>query len=190
MIMNENYLWDRTGEPDPEIQELEDVLGVLRYQPKPLVVPVTIQPRRRSFFPALAIAASIVLMLLFAGLWLSLHRPTSREVANRNGVDRPAQTPQQSLNKELVAEQPGKQQVVINRGQATELHRESRRSTPRYLAGLRRRQLREKERKEAELAKEQLMLALRLASAKLNVAQRKAQGSSLPNIIRNRHKIG
>ena len=34
--MNDDYLWDRTGEPDPEIQELEEVLGTLRYQPQPL----------------------------------------------------------------------------------------------------------------------------------------------------------
>ena len=34
--MNDDYLWDRTGEPDPEIQQLEEVLGTLRYQPRAL----------------------------------------------------------------------------------------------------------------------------------------------------------
>ena len=34
--MNNNYLWDRTGEIDPDIQELEETLGTLRYQPQPL----------------------------------------------------------------------------------------------------------------------------------------------------------
>ncbi len=43
----------------------------------------------------------------------------------------------------------------------------------------------------AELAeKEQVLVALRLVSAKLNVAQRKAQGLPAPNSIRNQHKIG
>jgi hypothetical protein len=34
--MNEEYLWDKSGEPDPEIQELEETLGSLRYQPNVL----------------------------------------------------------------------------------------------------------------------------------------------------------
>lgn len=32
--MNENYLWDRSGEPDPEIVDLEQVLGELRWSKK------------------------------------------------------------------------------------------------------------------------------------------------------------
>ena len=31
--MTGDYLWDRTGWPDPEIVRLERVLGTLRYQP-------------------------------------------------------------------------------------------------------------------------------------------------------------
>jgi hypothetical protein len=30
--MNEDYLWDRTGEPDPEIVRLEEALGRLKYE--------------------------------------------------------------------------------------------------------------------------------------------------------------
>ena len=29
--MNDDYLWDKTGQPDPEIQKLEEILGTLRY---------------------------------------------------------------------------------------------------------------------------------------------------------------
>jgi hypothetical protein len=46
------------------------------------------------------------------------------------------------------------------------------------------------EREQAAAAKEQLMLALRVASIKLNFAQRKAQGAPAPNTIRNQHKVG
>jgi hypothetical protein len=46
------------------------------------------------------------------------------------------------------------------------------------------------EREEALAAKEQLMIALRLASEKLNLAQRKTQGPAPPTQIRNQHKIG
>ena len=27
--MNEDYLWDKSGEPDPQIQQLEEILGTL-----------------------------------------------------------------------------------------------------------------------------------------------------------------
>src|SRR5258707_12862590 len=34
--MSDEYLWDRSGEPDPEIQQLEDVLSRLRAPQPPL----------------------------------------------------------------------------------------------------------------------------------------------------------
>ena len=46
------------------------------------------------------------------------------------------------------------------------------------------------ERTEAEAAKEQLLLALRVASAKLSLAQKRAQGTYPGNMIRNQHKVG
>ena len=44
--MKEDYLWDKTGDPDPEIQQLEEILGTLRYEPKPLELPQDLTPRR------------------------------------------------------------------------------------------------------------------------------------------------
>jgi F0F1-type ATP synthase membrane subunit b/b' len=44
--------------------------------------------------------------------------------------------------------------------------------------------------KEAEAGKEQLMLALRVASSKLNFAQKKAQEINSENQVHNQHKIG
>ena len=50
--MNDDYLWDRTGEPDPEIQQLEQVLGMLRYQPRPLELPAHVRiGHQRTLFP-------------------------------------------------------------------------------------------------------------------------------------------
>ncbi|HEY2960808.1 MAG TPA: hypothetical protein VGJ37_00205 [Pyrinomonadaceae bacterium] len=65
--MNDDYLWDRSGEPDPEIRELEEILGTLRYQPKPLKL-----APRRNYLPLLAIAATVVLALLAGGLWMQI----------------------------------------------------------------------------------------------------------------------
>ena len=61
--MNDDYLWDKSGEPDPQIQQLEEILGTLRYQPKPLKLPEAARPRRK-YFPLLAIAATVVIALL------------------------------------------------------------------------------------------------------------------------------
>src|SRR5215212_1670614 len=71
--MNEDYLWDKSGQPDPQIQELEEILGTLRYQPKPLVIPRDLAvSRRRNYFPLLAIAATVLLALLAAGVWVGV----------------------------------------------------------------------------------------------------------------------
>ena len=69
--MNDDYLWDKSGQPDPQIQQLEEILGTLRYEPKPFALPAELRaPRRRNHFPLLAIAASILLALMAGGIWL------------------------------------------------------------------------------------------------------------------------
>ena len=68
--MNDDYLWDKSGKPDPEIQQLEEILGTLRYQPRPLNL-----PRRRNYFVPLAIAATVVMAILTGGVWLQLRKP-------------------------------------------------------------------------------------------------------------------
>ena len=34
--MNDDYLWDKSGEPDPEVERLEKLLGEFRHNVKPL----------------------------------------------------------------------------------------------------------------------------------------------------------
>jgi hypothetical protein len=52
--MNEGYLWDKSGEPDAEMQELEQIPGTLRYQPKSLELPNDIQPvQHHRYLPLL-----------------------------------------------------------------------------------------------------------------------------------------
>src|ERR1044072_2505542 len=70
--MKDDYLWDKTGEPDPQVQQLEEILGALRYQPEPLQIPEELPlPRRRNYFPWLAIAAGVLLAIVAGGIWLS-----------------------------------------------------------------------------------------------------------------------
>jgi hypothetical protein len=185
--MNDNYLWDRCGEPDPEVQELEEILGTLRYQPRPLEIPADIRvARKRNFFP-MAIAAALAFFVIAAGLWFQLSRTRSAPEAQANrssGIEKPTvQTPPITTPDQIV-ESHDQGQVTPPRQQpkkmliANNKHREAR-VAPRPPALT-----------EQELAeKEQVLTALRLVSAKLNLAQRKVQGLPQRNIFRNQ-KIG
>lgn len=79
--MNDDYLWDASGEPNPEIQKLESALGKFRHQgqaPEFPEMPVAPQPRfwqrlvRSRWCVGLAAAtATAVFVAAFAILWWS-----------------------------------------------------------------------------------------------------------------------
>lgn len=58
---DDDYLWDKSGEPDPDVAKLEASLGTLRHQPRRFVAPA---PRARAvpLRARLALAASIALL--------------------------------------------------------------------------------------------------------------------------------
>lgn len=184
--MNDNYLWDRSGEPDPEVQELEEILGTLRYQPRPLEIPADIRVARKRNFMPLAIAAAVAFLFIAAGLWFQLSRSQSSSgvQANTGSPIEPPKTqspiapPNQIVNsgiEQVNAPRPQPKRTLV----ANNRHREPR-VTPRA-----------PELTPQELAeKEQVLTALRLVSAKLNLAQRKVQGLPQRNIFRNQNKIG
>jgi hypothetical protein len=69
-LMNENYLWDASGTPDPEIQRLESLLGGFRGAEPALVLPAELVASRSNFrgvlvrllsLPRLAAAAAILI---------------------------------------------------------------------------------------------------------------------------------
>jgi len=156
--MNDDYLWDKSGEPDPQIQQLEHILGTLRYQPKPLQLPQqlsTAQPRR-NYFPWLAIAATVVIALLAGGLWLRIqNQHASIPAVAIAQPEAPIPGPPLSPSPQLLK----KRRPVLARYDRTE----------------------------ALAAKQQLMLALRLASEKLNAVHRRTQDkrSSYENTLPN-----
>lgn len=188
--MNDNYLWDRTGEPDPDIQNLEELLGELRYQPRPLHIPdnITIGRKRSAFMP-ITIAAAIVMVAVLSALWIHFNqKPASpgvevkRDTVAPTPGPKPESSPEQTpvFVKDQSDEQKPRRQfnrnfLAVNRLPVTRQTLEPR-LTPQELA-----------------EKEQVLVALRLVSVKLNLAQRKTVGApqaTSPNIIRNQHKIG
>ena len=98
-MKNDDYLWDKTGPPDADVEGLEQVLGALRHRmgrPAWLeeftaeeqtpaasnVIPFA--PRRRWWQPIAstqALAAAVALCFVAGGLWLGLTRNTTPERA-------------------------------------------------------------------------------------------------------------
>lgn len=177
--MNDDYLWDKTGEPDPQIQELEEILGTFRYQPKPLQIPESLPlPRRRNYFPWISIAAGVMLALLAGGIWLS----------TRSSVEAPPQqvkvTPPAPVKE--ITPPPIDQKTPELKPEPREEVVAVRKHRPRSSAPV----LSKQEREEALMAKEQLMLALRLTTEKLSLVHKKTQSTNPANQIKNQHRVG
>ena len=197
MKTESDYLWDKTGEPDPEVQQLEEILGTLRYQPRPLEIPPGLLiGRERSFFRGsasrLAIAATIAMLVVGLGLWFGLQglqkgrQPNSVAISNPPSL-RPTPAPVATVNPN--------HEMVSSRDPEREGSDQVSKSSPQRQSGsfshnarLRNQLIALKKRREAEATKDQLMLALRLASAKLTLTQKKTQ--NLRDEIHNQHKIG
>ncbi|HEU4715169.1 MAG TPA: hypothetical protein VFS76_26710 [Pyrinomonadaceae bacterium] len=153
--MNDDYLWDKSGEPDPEIQELENILAPLRYQPTPLELPDDVVVRRKwNYFPLLAIAATVLIALLAAGVWLRVR--TEKSTPPQEQAKSVPSVP--SVYKETATPEVVQKKVIRKRSY-----------------------VKRRESQEAIAAKEQVMLALRLASEKLKLAQKQ---------MKSPHKIG
>src|SRR5436309_2470786 len=68
--MKDDYLWDGSGEPDPDVEQLEKLLGSYRYQARPLDARFEQQlSARRSFFWVKYAAAAAIIVMALAGAW-------------------------------------------------------------------------------------------------------------------------
>jgi hypothetical protein len=200
-----DYLWDKTGEPEEDVERLEQLLGALRYAPRPLQLPedFTARAARNSFRPQqrpfrwqrLAVAASLLLTLL-AGAWLlmlqrnknaqdankapqqivapqpDVQAPRDQTAATRSEHEQVAPTQKDHANIERVNYQPHKRVSPHVGAKAI-------RRAPRELTNRPQEQLASTPMTpEQKQATEQLLLALRIASAKYNYAQREMQEAS------------
>src|SRR5271167_4508385 len=74
LARGDDYLWDGSGEPDPEIQRLEALLGKFRHERPAPVFPEIVPQRRWTFFPqwmrlfpvlAATAAVAVILVAIF-----------------------------------------------------------------------------------------------------------------------------
>jgi hypothetical protein len=203
-----DYLWDKTGEAEEDVERLENLLGTLRYEPRPLKLPEdfgahttarnSFRAQQRPFtWQRLALAASLLLTLL-AGAWLVAkfnQREVRREAAHQNSSapvnsatgtnDKASQHDVANVNhtNDQPVPAPTQKSVIVpvnyphprrvsKRGGAN-----VKRNAPQVLAGQPHEQVAAMTPEQKE-AMEKLLLALHIASAKLNYAQREMQEAS------------
>src|SRR5262249_54393385 len=115
--MRDDYLWDGSGEPDPEIQKMENALGKLRYnRPAPefpdFARAEAPMPRRGFWhpfsWPQMAGAAAVLLVAATASLLWLKPRSEPPDPATAWDVTRVEGSPQVGLHKIDVAQGTGK----------------------------------------------------------------------------------
>ena len=137
----------------------------------------------------MAIAATIALVAIALGLWFAFKQ---RQVTPPIEARQNSQPAPKQIEKQQPPQNDQPQQAVVSTDVKPPVTQKRHREPARNLqARYRVRPPAPPELTPAELAeKEQVLVALRLVSFKLNVAQRKTQGLPAPNSIRNQHKIG
>ena len=177
-IESEDYLWDGSGEPDPDIQELESILGTLRHKGSAPKLPVrSSSPYRLSSM--LAIAASI-LLVAGAGYWVTVHLSAKRITTVATVAPQPRNnsgdgSANSSKDKTVAVNSPPPEIPRVVSGGEKQKPMTKRASVSRdpMFEGLTAQEIRE-----GQDAKARVMLAMEIASSKLNEARKKVQDES------------
>ncbi|MCA1634324.1 MAG: hypothetical protein LC802_11690 [Acidobacteria bacterium] len=217
-----DYLWDKTGDGDAEVERLEELLGGFGHRPRALELPAAeaAPPPRvsllqsRRFRPALLAAAAALLLMMLAGALVVLRQEggtdSGGQAAGNNSKDTPPKREVAAPREEFTPPgEPEKREERAGRGgapvdelappdfrRATLNGRQQQRSPGARDAGSNQGPRRvvkaqapgvaaQKESTappspERQAAKERLVYALRLASAKLNEVQRMTSGEETP----------
>jgi len=103
--MSNDYLWDRSGQPDPEIERLEKTLGALRYGRECAPLALELRIARRRWWPGAIAAGAVVAM----AAWQLMPRPafpgggwTVAEVRGAAQIGNRAATPSTRIGPGLV----------------------------------------------------------------------------------------
>lgn len=184
--MKDDYLWDKTGEADPQIEHLERVLGQLRSKRDARDLMPAFdnlqRTRPRAFYSkTLLIAASIAFAILALGAFAAVVRETKRQSETAVVMLNPA-PPAQAVApakdtsvRDDESDRPAPVEVSNTRMKRSAPEARRRGAARNVLASES-----ERERAEGLMAKEQLIKALEITSSKLNVVQKKVQGTNTP----------
>ena len=163
--MNEQYLWDKTTEPDDETKELESLLSEFRYQPRPLILPEAAPKKVFVFDYRIAAIAAMALIAFGFLFWLSFRNNSSIQVVDRVQPS-PSASVKEPLKNDLVQDAP----QVSEQPQRVLVKRKPNILRPVQISHQRKRpSMASQER----MAKDKLMYALQLTSDKLDFLQHK-----------------
>jgi len=186
--MKDDYLWDKSGETDPEIEHLERVMSGLRSRRTAQdMMPAfeklqRTKPRRSSTL--MAIAAALAFAALALGAFAFIQRQSKRQdpggqpVAMASPVPTETASPQPEViytPKQNEGQPPPTFEVSITRPKRAAI--ETRRRMVNRSLGA---SVHEREQAEGLMAKEQLIKALEITSSKLSFVQKKVKGSAAP----------
>jgi hypothetical protein len=181
--MKDDYLWDRTGETDPEIEHMERVLGQLRHRRKASdLPPFEVKVRRTAppFSKVLAMAAAFTFLALVLGALMVFQRRSGQNAAPVVMVNPvpspPSAAPSVAPATEAVAPQSPDSPAVTTGAPDRNPKRASSATRRREINRSREATINEREQAQGLMAKEQLIKALQITSSKLDVVQKKVQG--------------
>jgi hypothetical protein len=175
--MRDDYLWDKSGDPDDEIVRFEKVFQEVKFDEKTTPMP-DFRPARNSltqrFWIPVTIAASVAFLLVTGTLvfkkWSGSQTVSSGPVTSTS--------PAVPVDSQIAAVPPNKEQLeqkpvgVTPSGHVATLGQK--RTSPQNVRPIKSRPLQlELEREKGERAKAELMLALHIAGSKLNLVQQK-----------------
>ncbi len=192
--MKDDYLWDGSGEPDPEVQQLEEALSSLRYERKSPPPPGNVFDRMRQrydrYYPTLAVAAAVAIAVMAGALLtrvnfnalpdasITRNSPHGSEIQAVKAISPDSQSShsQQPFQREF-APVAAKDTDLIIRADKRDAQRRGKRLENQKNNFIRREARQEPlatalletsmERERGIAAKENLMLALRIASSEL-----------------------
>jgi hypothetical protein len=185
--MNEDYLWDKTGE-DPEIEKLENALQAFRYrETAPPALPANAVPSeketpRRFFQFAFAFAACAACVVILLGVWFQFSSNKIEVVEDLTETISPP-----TVSDEIFVKEPdittveiinfpkptAKQNVVKIRKSVPLIARQNKTTTARNIEV---KKPSVKLTEEEKYAYEQLMLALSITGSKLKLVKDKVEG--------------
>lgn len=205
-----DYLWDKTGEPDSEVERLEELLGGFGHKPRALALPaeaaphVALSKQPRRFRPSLVAAAAIIFMVL-AGAALVLLRQGGADVKQQASNPPAKETPPRRVVAPSPVENLPSPAAPKREEELTHGNAQGKKSLPpdsqaeakerRQASSVTSRQARrvavtpeprvvvarhEPPSVEQQAAKQQLVYALRLASVKLNEVRKMTRGEESP----------
>lgn len=173
-----DYLWDGSGEPDGDIEQLESLLRPLAYQapaePYAVSAVVAAAPVKRAPMYQWAIAAVVAFAALGLGFWMIRSQPP--ETVTVAALDQ-RQVSDLAWTERVI--EPTVPAVPIESNHPVKAPRQTAAASGRSIRGSQRVL---EERQEGRVAADQLLKALRITSDNLNIVKTKVNqvGASTP----------